>query len=103
MPEGDTIHHAALRIRAVLAGRVPESIETPHPRFGRDGWPQRLAGRRVEAVDARGKHLLLRFEGGLVVHSHLRMTGALRVLKRGERALAAPCPLGLARAQARGR
>ena len=85
MPEGDTIHHAALRIGAVLAGRVPDEIATPHPRFGRDRWPERLAGRRVEAVDARGKHLLLRFEGGLVVHSHLRMTGAWRVLRRGER------------------
>jgi endonuclease VIII len=83
MPEGDTIHHAALRIRAVLAGRVPDSIATPHPRFGRDHWPDRLAGRHVEAVDARGKHLLLRFEGGLVVHSHLRMTGAWRVLEKG--------------------
>ena len=85
MPEGDTIHHAARRIGAVLAGHVPDEIATPHPRFGRDRWPQRLAGRRVEAADAVGKHLLLRFEGGLVVHSHLRMTGAWRVLRRGER------------------
>ena len=84
MPEGDTIHHAARRIGAVLAGRVPDAIETLHPRFGRDRWPERLAGRRVESVDAIGKHLLLRFEGGLVIHSHLRMTGAWRVLKRGQ-------------------
>ena len=47
------IHHAALRVGAVLAGRVPDAIETPHPRFGRDRWPERLAGRRVEAVEAR--------------------------------------------------
>jgi endonuclease-8 len=39
----------------------------------------------VEAVDAVGKHLLLRFEGGLVIHSHLRMTGMWRVLAAGER------------------
>ena len=56
MPEGDTIHHAARRVGAVLSGRVPDGIETPHPRFGRDRWPERLAGRRVEAVDAVGKH-----------------------------------------------
>ena len=85
MPEGDTIHHAALRVGGVLTGHVPDSIETPHPRFGRDRWPERLAGRRVEAVEAVGKHLLLRFEGGLVIHSHLRMTGMWRVLRRGER------------------
>jgi endonuclease-8 len=31
-------------------------------------------------VEARGKHLLLRFEGGLAIHSHLRMTGSWQVL-----------------------
>jgi endonuclease VIII len=85
MPEGDTIHRAARRIRAVLEGRVPDEIATPHPRFGRDRWPERLGGRSVDAVEAAGKHLLVRFDGGLVVHSHLRMTGAWRVLRRGER------------------
>ena len=79
MPEGDTIHYAANRIRPVLAGHVPDEIATPHPRFGRARWPERLAGRAVTAVDAIGKHLLLRFEGGLTIHSHLRMTGAWRV------------------------
>jgi endonuclease-8 len=79
LPEGDTIHHAANRIRPLLAGQVPDAIETPHPRFGRDRWPERLAGRAVTSVDAHGKHLFLRFEGGLVIHSHLRMTGKWRV------------------------
>jgi endonuclease VIII len=75
VPEGDTIHHAANRIRPILVGAVPDEIVTPHPRFERDRWPQRLAGRAVDGVHARGKHLLLAFEGGLVIHSHLRMTG----------------------------
>ena len=82
MPEGDTIRYAAKRIRAVLEGCVPDEIATPHPRFGRDRWPERLAGRAVTSVDAHGKHLFLRFEGGLVIHSHLRMTGAWRVWPR---------------------
>ena len=85
MPEGDTIHYAALRVGGALAGHVPDRIVTPHPRFARDRWPERLAGRPVEAVEARGKHLLLHFGGGLAIHSHLRMTGAWRVLPRGER------------------
>ena len=84
MPEGDTIHYAALRVGGALAGHVPDRIVTPHPRFARDRWPERLAGRPVEAVEARGKHLLLHFGGGLAIHSHLRMTGAWRVLPRGE-------------------
>src|SRR5436190_21740330 len=80
MPEGDTIHYNANRIRPVLAGHVPDELETPHPRFARDRWPERLGGRAVRSVDAHGKHLFLRFEGGLTIHSHLRMTGSWRVL-----------------------
>ncbi len=34
-------------------------VLTPHPRFGRDRWPERLTGRAVEAIEAR-EHLLLR-------------------------------------------
>ena len=79
VPEGDTIHHAANRIRPVLEGKIPDAIQTPHPRFGRDRWPERLNGQAVTGVDAHGKHLFVRFEGGLLIHSHLRMTGKWRV------------------------
>ena len=37
----------------------------------------------MRSVDAYGKHLFLRFEGGLTIHSHLRMTGSWRVFDRG--------------------
>jgi endonuclease-8 len=80
VPEGDTIHYAANRIGAVLEGHVPDEIRTPHRRFARDRWPERLAGRAVRRVDAHGKHLFLRFEGGLAIHSHLRMSGSWRVI-----------------------
>jgi endonuclease-8 len=83
MSEGDTIHHMAWRIRAVLAGRTPYEILTPHPRHGPDRWPERLAGRAVYEVQARGKHLLVRFEGDLTLHSHLRMTGTWGVYEHG--------------------
>ena len=83
MPEGDTIHYAANRIRPVLAGHVPDAILTPHPRFAAARWPERLADRAVTAVDAHGKHLFIRFEGDLAIHSHLRMTGSWRVRDGG--------------------
>jgi endonuclease-8 len=85
MPEGDTIHNAARRIRAVLQDQVPEQILTPHPRHGADRWPQRLAGRAVRSVDAHGKHLFIRFDGELTLHSHLRMTGSWGVHREGAR------------------
>jgi len=85
MPEGDTIHYAANRIRPILEGHVPDEVATPHPRFRMDRWPERLEGRVVHSVDAHGKHLFLRFEGGLTIHSHLRMTGSWGTYLKGER------------------
>jgi endonuclease-8 len=85
VPEGDTIHYAASRMRPVLEGAVPEEIATPHPRFAADRWPERLGGRAVEAVQAYGKHLFVRFEGELMIHSHLRMTGSWGVYADGRR------------------
>jgi endonuclease-8 len=75
MPEGDTIAWAANRIRPVLAGRVPDQILTPQRRHARDRWPERLAGRGVQSVDTHGKHLFIRFEDALTLHSHLGMVG----------------------------
>jgi endonuclease VIII len=85
MPEGDTIAYAANRIRPLLEGRVPEAITTPQRRHALDRWPQRLAGRSVRAISTHGKHLFLRFEGELVLHSHLGMTGSWGVYAEGRR------------------
>jgi endonuclease VIII len=85
MPEGDTIRYAANRMRPVLEGEAPDEIVTPQRRHAMDRWPERLAGRAVRSVDAHGKHLFLRFDGGLTLHSHLRMTGAWAVHERGRR------------------
>ena len=85
MPEGDTIHAAARRIGAALVDREIQSIETPQQRHTLDRWPERLAGRAVRSVDAHGKHLFLRFDGDLTLHSHLRMGGWWGVFRRGER------------------
>jgi endonuclease-8 len=85
VPEGDTIRYAANRIRPVLEGRVPDSLETPQRRHALDRWPERLAGRAVSGVETLGKNLFIGFEGGLMLHSHLGMTGAWRVYRRGGR------------------
>jgi endonuclease-8 len=73
MPEGDAVHRAARRLHVLVGERV--EVETPHPRAALKGLAPQLDGRRLEGVDAVGKNLLLRFEGGLVLRSHLRMKG----------------------------
>jgi endonuclease-8 len=78
--EGDTILRAARRIEAALAGEEV-GITAPNPR-GRAARVERLDGRRLERVEARGKNLLLGF-GDLTLHSHLGMSGSWRVAERG--------------------
>jgi len=70
-------------MRPVLVGVVPDAIETPQQRHLMDRWPERLDGRAVERIDTHGKHLFVVFEGGVVLHSHLRMTGAWDVRRAG--------------------
>jgi endonuclease VIII len=79
MPEGDTIHRMAATLRTVLEGRELGRFEAPRVR----GRPP-AAGSRIEAVEARGKHLLIRFGDGAVLHSHMRMTGSWHTYRTGE-------------------
>ena len=82
MPEGDSLHRAARRLQVLVGERV--EAESPNPRGQVTGVASRIDGRRLESVDAVGKHLLLRFEGAVVVRSHLRMNGRWRVRRRAD-------------------
>jgi endonuclease-8 len=78
MPEGDALHRAARALQVLVGERL--SVEAVHPRARATAVAEQLDGRRLEAVEAQGKNLLLRFEGGRVLRSHLRMNGSWRVL-----------------------
>src|SRR5215468_456276 len=81
MPEGDTLHRAARRLQVLVGERL--EVESLHPRAQAERVAERLDGRRLEAVEAVGKNLFLSFEGGLVLRSHLRMSGRWQVVERG--------------------
>jgi endonuclease VIII len=66
------------------------AAESPHPRAAALGVAARIDGRRLERVEAVGKNLLLTFDGGLVLRSHLRMRGRWRVERAGTRRLGTP-------------
>jgi endonuclease-8 len=83
MPEGDSLHRAARRLQVLVGERV--AVETPHPQAAAERVAERLDGRRLLGVEALGKNLLLSFEGGLVLRSHLRMRGRWEVRPRGSR------------------
>jgi endonuclease-8 len=81
MPEGDSLHRAARKLQVLVGQRV--GVETPHPRAAAGRVAERLDGRKLLGVEAVGKNLLLSFEGGLVLRSHLRMSGRWQVVKEG--------------------
>lgn len=81
MPEGDTVWQTAQRLHTALAGQVLTRSDLRVPRFASAD----LTGRAVLDVTPRGKHLLTRIEGGLTLHSHLRMDGSWQVYGSGER------------------
>jgi endonuclease-8 len=90
MPEGDSLHRAARRLQVLVGERL--AVETPHPRAAAERLAERLDGRRLESVEAVGKNLLLGFEGGLVLRSHLRMSGRWQVRPRDSGANASGTP-----------
>jgi endonuclease-8 len=75
MPEGDAVYRAAAKLRAALDGRVLTRSEFRVPRYAAAD----LTGRTVLTTVSRGKHLLTRVDGGLTVHTHLRMDGSWRI------------------------
>jgi len=81
VPEGDSLHRAALRLQVLVGQKV--GVETPHPRAAAKRLAEKLDGLVLESVNAVGKNLMLRFEGGHVLRSHLRMSGRWRVEPRG--------------------
>lgn len=81
MPEGDTIFRAAARMHLALAGGVVTRYEARLANIERDD----IVGRKIEQVHAVGKHLLIEFEGGLALRTHLRMNGSWHLYRAHER------------------
>ena len=83
MPEGDTLHRTADGLRPYLVGRAVTSARSGGP--GATPQAGRLVGSTVTAVEAIGKNLLIRFDNGLEVRTHLRMNGSWHRYRPGER------------------
>jgi endonuclease-8 len=75
VPEGHTIHRAARRQNAVLAGHA---IRTSSPQGRFAAGAEALDGRVLLGVEAVGKHLFHRWEGDEVLHVHLGLFGRFR-------------------------
>jgi endonuclease VIII len=80
MPEGDTIFRVATRLRPALAGRALVRLEAP-----RASGPRPAVGTLIGSVEAVGKHLLIAFADGIVLRTHLRMSGSWHLYRTGER------------------
>ena len=81
MPEGDAVFRTAARLRAALDGRPLTRSDFRVPRYATAD----LSGRTVLTTVSYGKHLLTRVDGGLTVHTHLRMDGSWWIQPAGRR------------------
>jgi endonuclease-8 len=79
VPEGDTVHLAAARLRAALAGERLLATDFRLPALATAD----LAGQVVTEVLARGKHLFVRTDAGVSLHTHLRLQGAWHLYRPG--------------------
>ena len=81
MPEGDTLHRTAAGLAPHLVGRAVTAAQV------RAGGPQvqRVVGATITTVEAVGKNLLIRFDNGLELRTHLRMNGSWHRYRPGER------------------
>ena len=84
MPEGDTIARAAAALDRALAGGVVTAFATGLAPLARVDDDTPIAGRTIERAESRGKHLLLRFSGGLTLRTHMRMRGSWHLYRHGE-------------------
>jgi endonuclease-8 len=80
MPEGDTLARIAVALRPYLAGRVVTAARArlPGPQVSR------IVGQKIDAVDAAGKNLLIKFDGGLELRTHLGLHGSWHRYRPGE-------------------
>jgi endonuclease-8 len=76
VPEGDAVWFTARRLHEALAGRPLTRSDFRVPRYATVD----LTGQTVTEAAARGKHLLIRTDQGLTVHTHLKMEGAWRIM-----------------------
>src|SRR5919199_4730328 len=81
MPEGDTIYKTAAALRPLLVGQTIQAARARVPGPIID----RVVGSRVTQIDTRGKHLVVHFDNGLALHTHLRMGGTWHRYSPGER------------------
>lgn len=84
MPEGDTIHRTAATLQRAIGGQTVTRFTTVLPRLARVDADRPIAGRTVDKVEARGKHLLIWFSGGAVLRTHMRMHGSWHIYRPGE-------------------
>lgn len=85
MPEGDTIFRAARTLNLALAGRTVTSFESALPHLTRVDVDERIVGRTVEKVEALGKWMTMHFSGGLILLSHMLMSGSWHIYRPGEK------------------
>jgi endonuclease-8 len=81
VPEGDTIFQTAAALRPLLVGQRVSAARASRPGPA----IERIVGAAVTSIEPVGKHMLIHFDNGLALHTHLRMNGSWHRYAPGER------------------
>ncbi|MEW5985877.1 MAG: bifunctional DNA-formamidopyrimidine glycosylase/DNA-(apurinic or apyrimidinic site) lyase [Chloroflexota bacterium] len=87
MPELPEVETTVRALREPLVGRVITGVRNDWPRHiatpTLEELQARIGGRRIEAIDRRGKYLVFRLDADETLLIHLKMTGHLSVVPSG--------------------
>lgn len=83
MPEGDTLFRTATTLSRAIGGKLVRGFRSPLPAVSGPG--AALVGQRIVQIEPRGKNLLVCFEDGSALLTHMKMTGSWHIYRPGER------------------
>ena len=78
MPELPEVEEAMQRLKRAVEGKTIAKAKALHPAMLRqfpDATARRLRQQRIEKIERRGKHQLMRLSSGATIHAHFRMNG----------------------------
>ena len=80
MHDGETIHRTASALRTAFGGKAMTRFDAPEL-IG----PVPQAGRTIEKVESRGRHLEMEFDNGMVLRTQMRRSGSWHLYRHGEK------------------
>src|ERR1700727_2254753 len=85
MPGGDTIFRATRTLHRAPANQTVTAFESVFPKLERVEIDTPITGRTIGKVEANGTWMLIHFSGGLILLTHMLMSGSWHIYRPNEK------------------